>query len=111
VYASARKKTIANIYSPLHKKQHSSIWTNYSTSITYQVAYSSDTLDLSVNDTVNLKLERNNFTYGEISLLSFPFLLQNANPKKGEVFYDLGCGVAKPSFYASFLYDFSKCKG
>jgi hypothetical protein len=40
-----------------------------------------ETMESSVNDTVKLDLDRANFTYGEISLLTFPLLLRNAHPK------------------------------
>ena len=65
----------------------------------------------SVKDTEHLNLPRSNFTYGEISLLSFPLVMALANPKDGDIFYDLGCGAAKPVLYASFLHDFKKCVG
>lgn len=68
-------------------------------------------LEASVNDTQKLMLERQNFTYGEISLLSFHELLSVAKPKENEIFYDLGCGAAKPVIYASFLFPFKKCCG
>ena len=70
-----------------------------------------DTFQISIEDTKEMKLSRKSFTYGEISLLSFPQLLAKANPKKNEVFYDLGCGSGKPVVYASFLYCFKKCIG
>lgn len=49
--------------------------------------------------------------YGEILLDSFFEILKEVKPKDGEIFYDLGCGVGKPVFAASFLFPFSKSIG
>eukprot|EP00826_Nyctotherus_ovalis_P058943 TRINITY_DN8153_c0_g3_i3.p1 TRINITY_DN8153_c0_g3~~TRINITY_DN8153_c0_g3_i3.p1 ORF type:complete len:271 (-),score=29.93 TRINITY_DN8153_c0_g3_i3:117-929(-) len=70
-----------------------------------------DTFSVSLKATEQLHLPRSPFTYGEISLLSFPHLLSLAKPKKDDVFYDLGCGSAKPVLYAALLHDFRKCAG
>eukprot|EP00826_Nyctotherus_ovalis_P033668 TRINITY_DN2740_c0_g1_i12.p1 TRINITY_DN2740_c0_g1~~TRINITY_DN2740_c0_g1_i12.p1 ORF type:complete len:276 (-),score=70.64 TRINITY_DN2740_c0_g1_i12:147-974(-) len=68
-------------------------------------------LEASVNDTEKLQLSRENYTYGEISLLSFWTILKLAEVKDGDVFYDLGCGAAKPVAYAAFGFPFAKCVG
>ena len=39
------------------------------------------TLQASVDDTEKMGVARNDFTYGEVSFLSFPSLLALANPK------------------------------
>mmetsp|Transcript_10803 Transcript_10803/g.33353 ORF Transcript_10803/g.33353 Transcript_10803/m.33353 type:complete len:323 (-) Transcript_10803:80-1048(-) len=57
----------------------------------------------SVQDTATLGLERENFTYGEVGLLSFLRLVERALTYRGagagglgrSAFYDLGCGVGK----------------
>jgi len=49
--------------------------------------------------------------YGEILLDSFYEILKVAQPRDGEIFYDLGCGVGKPVFAASLLFPFSKSIG
>lgn len=50
-------------------------------------------------------------TYGEVEFNSFQEIIQLANPKKGEVFYDLGSGTGKPVFIAALCFEFSACKG
>ncbi len=51
------------------------------------------------------------YTYGEIVPESFLDMMNFVNPKKGEVFYDLGSGTGKAVILASFLFDFSRCIG
>lgn len=50
-------------------------------------------------------------TYGEILFPSFAEILAKAEPKSGDVFYDLGSGVGKATIAASLLYDFSRVVG
>jgi SAM-dependent methyltransferase len=50
-------------------------------------------------------------TYGEIVPASFDAFLRHANPRKGEVFYDLGSGSGKAVIYAALAFDFSKAIG
>lgn len=50
-------------------------------------------------------------TYGEIFFDSFYEMLKKAQPKKGEVFYDLGSGTGKAVFVAHLLFSFSKVVG
>jgi hypothetical protein len=50
--------------------------------------------------------------YGEIRYLYFVPVLEFVKPKPGEVFWDLGCGAAKPQALASLNFPFLKaCKG
>lgn len=49
--------------------------------------------------------------YGEIEFYAFAQLLQLAEPKPGEIFYDLGSGSGKAVFAADLLYDLQKCCG
>jgi tRNA G46 methylase TrmB len=51
------------------------------------------------------------FIYGEIDFLSFHNILEKANPKPNEVFYDLGSGAGKAVFAAALYFNFSKCYG
>lgn len=60
---------------------------------------------------ITLNITDEAFTYGEIDFLSFILLLEEAKPKPGEVFYDLGSGAGKAVFAAALCYDFSKCCG
>lgn len=49
--------------------------------------------------------------YGEVAPEGFYTALSKAEPKPGEVFYDLGSGTGKPVFLAALLFDFSKAVG
>jgi trans-aconitate methyltransferase len=49
--------------------------------------------------------------YGEIVFESFVELLERANPKKDEVFYDLGSGTGKAVITSALTQNFSKCVG
>ncbi|MDO8741571.1 MAG: hypothetical protein Q7J11_00310 [Candidatus Roizmanbacteria bacterium] len=49
--------------------------------------------------------------YGEITYDGFINMLTKADPKKGEIFYDLGSGMGKAVIIASLLFDFSKVIG
>lgn len=51
------------------------------------------------------------FTYGEVVFYSFAQILELAQPKSGEIFYDLGCGAGKPVFIAALIYDLAKACG
>jgi precorrin-6B methylase 2 len=51
------------------------------------------------------------FTYGEVVFYSFAQILELAQPKPGEIFYDLGCGAGKPVFIAALVFDFAKACG
>ncbi len=50
-------------------------------------------------------------TYGEIVPDSFYEMLKEADPKKGEVFYDLGSGSGKAVIAAALFFPFSKAIG
>lgn len=50
-------------------------------------------------------------TYGEIKPDSFYEIIKKANPKDGEVFYDLGSGTGKAVILAHLLFSFKKCIG
>mmetsp|Transcript_30944 Transcript_30944/g.75674 ORF Transcript_30944/g.75674 Transcript_30944/m.75674 type:complete len:263 (-) Transcript_30944:617-1405(-) len=57
-------------------------------------------------------LGQSSVTYGEYDLRLFGKLLKAAQPKPGEVFYDLGSGVGRLVLAAGLLYPpFSACKG
>ncbi len=51
------------------------------------------------------------FIYGEIDFLSFHNILEQTQPKLGEVFYDLGSGTGKAVFSAGLFYSLSKSCG
>lgn len=53
----------------------------------------------------------NRFTYGEIPLFTFAAVLDKAQPKPEDVFYDLGCGVGKTVLAAALLYKLKKAVG
>ena len=54
---------------------------------------------------------RGEFTYGEVIYDSFLSLLKFLEPKEGDVFWDLGCGGAKPVAVAALNFPFKSCKG
>lgn len=51
------------------------------------------------------------YTYGEVVFYSFVRILEMAEPKPQEVFYDLGSGAGKAVFIAGLVFDFSKACG
>ena len=52
------------------------------------------------------------FTYGEVMFHQFVALLNLAEPKPGDVLWDIGCGGAKPQTIAALAFPFLKsCKG
>lgn len=51
------------------------------------------------------------FVYGEVLFDSFFQMISEAEPKPGQVFYDLGSGTGKGVFLSHLLFDFSKSKG
>jgi len=51
------------------------------------------------------------FIYGEINILAFHNIIEKAEPKTGEVFYDLGAGAGKAVFSAALYFDFKNCFG
>ena len=54
----------------------------------------------------------NNFTYGEVEFGHFVIILKLLKPKIGDIFWDLGCGAARPIIAAALLYPKLKvCKG
>lgn len=53
----------------------------------------------------------NTYVYGEVKFFSFAQILEMAEPKPGEVFYDLGSGGGKGVFIAGLVFDFSKALG
>lgn len=66
---------------------------------------------ISLNERKRLGNDDDAFTYGEIDVLSLRHLLSNLKPKKGDVFYDLGCGCGKAVFTAALYFDLSKSCG
>lgn len=67
--------------------------------------------NISLQDRNELQLNDDAFTYGEIEFLPFLILLDEINPKSGEVFYDLGSGAGKAVFAAGLSYDLHKACG
>jgi len=63
--------------------------------------------DMAIEDRAKVTVEGGNgmeFTYGECEYLHLLPLLNLVKPKAGDVFYDLGCGTAKPIAVAAFEY-------
>ncbi len=56
-------------------------------------------------------LEDKALTYGEVMPEQFQKILSLTSPQKGEVFYDLGSGLGKPTLLASLFFDFSRATG
>ena len=46
----------------------------------------------------------NNLTYGEVIFSHFIPILEYADPRPGEVLWDLGCGAGRPLIAASLAY-------
>ncbi|MDF2866705.1 MAG: histone methylation protein [Gammaproteobacteria bacterium] len=51
------------------------------------------------------------FIYGEIDLISFIAILEAAQLKSDDIFYDLGSGAGKAIFTAALAFNFKVCKG
>ena len=52
------------------------------------------------------------FTYGEVMFHQFIALMNLVEPKEGDIFWDIGCGGAKPLAIAALSFPFLKsCKG
>lgn len=51
------------------------------------------------------------FTYGEVTPEAIEYIVSQAQPKQGEVFYDLGSGTGKGVMFASFFGNFAKSIG
>lgn len=56
-------------------------------------------------------MDDSSMIYGEVMFYSFVRILEKANPKPGEVFYDLGSGAGKAVMIAGLVFDFSKACG
>lgn len=70
-----------------------------------------DGFQLSMAERKQRDLSTQALVYGEIDVQSFADILKTVQPKIGEVFYDLGCGVGKPVFAAHLLHNFEHCIG
>lgn len=67
--------------------------------------------DISLKERQRLNTINPSFTYGEATFPSVAMSLAIAEPKPGEVFYDLGAGAGKAVFCAALLNDWKKCCG
>lgn len=65
---------------------------------------------ISVSARKNLS-NKSDFLYGEINLLSWKKIVEQANPKKDGVFFDLGSGTGKSVIASHLLFNFRKSIG
>ena len=70
-----------------------------------------DARRISLDERQRLSIKDDVFVYGEIIYPTFALMLKLAEPKPGEVFYDLGSGSGKAVLLTSMLYDLSKAVG
>jgi SAM-dependent methyltransferase len=70
-----------------------------------------DAASVSKAERKRLRIDSDEFVYGEIEFPSFIAILESVEPKEYENFYDLGCGTGKAVFAASLCYDFDKTVG
>lgn len=56
-------------------------------------------------------LSDKSLVYGEVDFMSFKEIIDLANPKKNDVFFDLGSGSGKAVIIAAMCFDFSACIG
>jgi SAM-dependent methyltransferase len=70
-----------------------------------------NTTKISLEEREDKKIQDGTYTYGEVMPYSLAKILELAQPKPGEVFYDLGSGGGKAIFVAALLYDFAKVCG
>jgi precorrin-6B methylase 2 len=68
-------------------------------------------MEISLADRQRMGNDDPSFTYGEVTFPSIAISLAIAEPKPGEVFYDLGAGAGKAVFCAALLNDWKKCCG
>jgi precorrin-6B methylase 2 len=68
-------------------------------------------MEISLAERERLKTDNPSFTYGEITFPSIAASLAIAEPRSGEIFYDLGAGAGKAVFCAALLNDWKKCCG
>jgi precorrin-6B methylase 2 len=66
---------------------------------------------LSIQERQQKNIFDSRFTYGEVVFYSFVRILEVAEPKQDEIFYDLGSGAGKAVFIAALVFDFSKVCG
>lgn len=67
--------------------------------------------DISVRSRKKHNLSSKELTYGEVEFDSFNEILDSAEPNKGDIFYDLGCGTGKAVYIAALRNMFSECIG
>ena len=58
-----------------------------------------------------LKIDEDDFIYGEIEFASFVGVLEKLSLQSGGIFYDLGCGAGKAVLAAALNFDLSKSVG
>ena len=66
---------------------------------------------ISRDEQKRLGIENDSFTYGEICFYDFVKLLEQADPKPGENFYDLGAGSGKAVIIAALMFPFKQTTG
>jgi hypothetical protein len=66
---------------------------------------------ISLQERYRLHLQEESFVYGEIDILAFILLLEQAHPKAGEIFCDLGSGSGKAILTAALAFDFAQSVG
>lgn len=79
--------------------------------IIYRLYKDVDGMKISLAERDRLQIVDSSLTYGEILPDTFGYILADANPKPGEVFYDLGAGTGKAVMTAALLNDWSKLRG
>lgn len=70
-----------------------------------------DGLQISLSARKKLNLEDKTLVYGEVLFDEFIKVLQKIKPKKNNIFYDLGCGIGKPTIITALLFNLKKSVG
>lgn len=66
---------------------------------------------VSLDERKTKNLQDEAYVYGEVTFYNFVKILEQANIKPGDVFYDLGSGGGKAVFIASLVFDLAKSYG
>ena len=98
---------LKNLYSKIRKRQRYAITRRLLTRLYDGI----NSTEMSRKERHRLNMDADDFTYGEISFVSFVKILARVQPQSNEIFYDLGCGAGKAILSAALNFDLTKMVG